>query len=72
LRDKVVTLDLTDDEKLSRVELPKRGIGDDPYPLSPRIRTPGTFLRRRAGGDCACNGDMRDTAGNALTGSAGG
>lgn len=41
-----MNLDLTDDEKLALVDLLKRTIRDDPYPLSPRIRTLQGILDR--------------------------
>ena len=34
-----MNIDLSDDEKLTRVDVLKRTIADDPFPLSPRIRT---------------------------------
>ena len=34
-----MNLDLLDDEKLALVDLLKRAVRDDPYPLSPRVQT---------------------------------
>lgn len=41
-----MNLDLSDEEKLALVELLKRTISNDPYPLSPRIRTLKAILAR--------------------------
>jgi hypothetical protein len=39
-------VELTDDEKLALVDLLKRTIRDDPYPLSPRVRTLQAILAK--------------------------
>jgi hypothetical protein len=44
--DGIVTLDLSDDEKLALAPLLTRAIEDDRYPLSPRIRTLRAILAK--------------------------
>jgi hypothetical protein len=47
--ERIITLDLSDDEKLALIRLLTRTIEDDRYPLSPRIRTMKGILAKRAG-----------------------